>query len=409
MPAHNERREFAKGVIDRAIRKALDSLGRKPRRAFLQMLGELRTRSELLRPGRQIGHVHIDFHDMITQGLLALFEDRKDWIRPVETWEPVGRTTIAMFSSLAHHLLAEYPVPPVLLSAWFQGTDWSARRQQRWFRHAGRGQSLRTAGLPIVMTKRMAHEFCHAPAEFPISFALRWAQVRGLGGSDRLARAVAATRLSEEFTHEEFWTSTFQFFINHPELEFMQIGPAVEFLYNQRCEPRQVLIGDAAAGEVEIEIGPPQPELSLKGWSVASLLRRVEEWHATQRATEPKPTLIRWGHSAIGEFAGQDEQGRAWTIRELLDSNELAAEGRAMDHCVATYTRYCAQHLSTIWSLGIEGAGGRERVVTVEVNPKSREVVQAQAKSNEEPDDDSRLILQRWALQESLKLESCPS
>ena len=36
----------------------------------------------------------------------------------------------------------------------------------------------------------LAHEFAHAPANFPIEFALRWAQVRGLGGSDELARAV---------------------------------------------------------------------------------------------------------------------------------------------------------------------------------------------------------------------------
>jgi len=46
-----------------------------------------------------------------------------------------------------------------------------------------------------------------------------------------------------------------------------------------------------------------------------------------------------------------------------------------MDHCVATYTAWCAKRLTTIWSVGIEEVGGRGRVATVEVNPASREVV----------------------------------
>ncbi len=148
----------------------------------------------------------------------------------------------------------------------------------------------------------------------------------------------------------------------------------------------------------------PQPDLSLKGWSVASLLRRVEEWKA-QRQVEVKRTLIRWNRSAIGEFFGRDEQGRAWTIRELLDSDELAAEGRAMDHCVATYTAWCAKRLTTIWSVSIEGGDGHERAVTVEVNPASREIVEAKARCNEEPDESCLVILRQWASQQALKWE----
>ena len=55
--------------------------------------------------------------------------------------------------------------------------------------------------------------------------------------------------------------------------------------------------------------------------------------------------------------------------------------------------------------MGIEGPEGRERVVTVEVNPASREVVQAKARCNEEPDESCLAILRRWAGQEALKVE----
>lgn len=407
MPARIARREFAKGVIDLAIRKALDSLGRKPRRSFDHLLGNVRSRSDLLRPSRHVGRVDAGFLDSIVQGLLALIEHRKGWLRPLEEWEPAGRTSISMFSSLAHHLLADYPVPPVLLSAWFLGTQWPAQQQQHWFLHVGRGGSLRTAGFPVELTRKMADEFARAPAQFPIEFALRWAQVRGLGGSHDLARAVAATRLGREFDNAEFWISAIHFCINHPRIGPGEVEPVVEFLHDQRFEPPRAIIG----GDVEVELDPPQPDLSLKGWSAASLLRRVEEWKARRRV-EAKRMLICWDRSAIGEFLGEDELGQAWTIRELLDSDELAAEGRAMDHCVATYTSRCAKRTSTIWSVRIERQGSRERVVTVEIDPESREVVQAKARSNEEPDEPCLEILRRWAGQEALKVEvdsvACP-
>jgi hypothetical protein len=76
-----------------------------------------------------------------------------------------------------------------------------------------------------------------------------------------------------------------------------------------------------------------------------------------------------------------------------------------MDHCVATYTAWCARRRSTIWSVAIEETGSRERVATVEVNPESRELVQAKARCNEEPDEPCLGILKRWACREALKVE----
>jgi hypothetical protein len=393
-------REHAKALIDRSIRNALARTSGKPRKSFLQLLGEVRGRSHLLRPARFRGRIDVAWLDAILSGLLSLTQHRKDWLRSLETWSPEGLNPIPLFSSLAHHLLADYPVPPVLLSAWFVGEYWKRRLQQRWFKQAGKGVSLRAVGFPIPLTRRMAHEFAQAPAHYPIDFALRWAQVRGLGGSNELARAVAATRLGHQFGNDAFWTSTLLFFINHPKIDLTQIEPIVEFLHAQRFEQRRIIIGE----DTEVYLDAPQPDLSLKGWSVASLLRRVEEWKA-QRQVEVKRTLIRWNRSAIGEFFGRDEQGRAWTIRELLDSDELAAEGRAMDHCVATYTAWCAKRLTTIWSVSIEGVDGHERAVTVEVNPASREIVEAKARCNEEPDECCLVILRQWASQQALKWE----
>jgi hypothetical protein len=399
MPAQSARREFAKDLIDRAIRQALATLGRKSRKAFDRLLGSVRSRSELLRPSRYVGRTDAGCPDQVVGGLLALVEHRKHWLRPVEAWTPRGGTAILTFSSLAHHLLAHYPVPPVLLSAWFRGTDDQARRRQGWFRHAGLGRSLRTAGFPLRLTRRMAHEFAHAPVDLAIESALRWAQVRGLGGSDRLARAVAATRLGRAFDHDEFWTSVIHLFLNTPRLDLEQVEPIVEYLHDQRFEFQRVTIGD----DTEVFLDPPQPDLSLRGRTVASLMKRVEEWRAGRRRKEAR-RILWWERSGIGEYRHPIEDGRAWTVRELLDSDGLAEEGKAMQHCVATYTGCCLRRVSTIWSLGLEGDDGRERLVTIEVDRRTREVVQAKARWNEEPDEVSRAILIEWAGREGLKL-----
>jgi hypothetical protein len=71
----------------------------------------------------------------------------------------------------------------------------------------------------------MAHHFMLAPDHFTVEAALRFGQVRGLGGSEVLAGAVAATRLGRSFEHDEFWRSVLQFFVNEPTIDPIHIGP----------------------------------------------------------------------------------------------------------------------------------------------------------------------------------------
>jgi hypothetical protein len=256
------------------------------------------------------------------------------------------------------------------------------------------------------MSRKMAHEFAHAPAHLSIDFALRWAQVRALGGSDELARTVAASQLSNRYGNDEFWVSFFHFLINHPELELAKINSIVEYLFHQKFDAQRFLIGEGT----EIAFDPPQPDLSIKGWSVSSLLRRVEEWQALPKDSGLERKFIHWDRSAIGGFTGQDSSGVTWTIRELLDSDQLSAEGKAMNHCVAEYTLACSKRTSTIWSVAIEKEPGRyERAATVEVNPETLEIVQSCARSNDDPDEACLAIIERWASQENFRVPAQPT
>ncbi len=175
----------------------------------------------------------------------------------------------------------------------------------------------------------------------------------------------------------------------------------VDDLADQKFALRLVTIDD----DVHVNLGPPQPNLTMKGRTPASLLRQVARWRE-EWADPSKPRRVRltWARSSIGEYCQVEEDGTIWTIRELLDSAALVAEGRSMHHCVASYTAPCWKRSTTIWSLGIEQPGDRKCVLTIEVNPETREIHQASMACNEVPDDPSRAHLERWAAQEGLTL-----
>lgn len=338
------------------------------------------------------------------EGLVALAHHWHGWQRPVEDWKPRTHNTRRQFASLARHLLAQYPVPSFMDSVWLLGTSPSALRFQHWFWHIGTGKSIRTADVPIMLTKRMAHYFMLAPGDCSVDQALRWGQVLGLGGNPRLARAIITSRLGEHFENDDFWITVVRFFIENPMLDLAQTGPIIDYLHNQRFVQREEF---AAPGVIERR-PPSQPNLSMKGRSPESLLRQVERWHR-QLAKESVDLKAEWPTSGIRPFdwiEGREgsENLRRWTIRELLSAKALVSEGRAMQHCVATYVRSCARRDTSIWSLQMENYEGSHRILTVEVRLASKTICQARGKRNMLPDAKAKDILRRWASEQGLRL-----
>ena len=84
---------------------------------------------------------------------------------------------------------------------------------------------------------------------------MRWGQVLGMRGSQRLAHAIAASRLRDLLPDEEFWTTVIQFFVNHPSLDMTQVGPIIDYIHHQRFEPMVVIGPDGG----EISVAPQNP------------------------------------------------------------------------------------------------------------------------------------------------------
>ena len=75
-----------------------------------------------------------------------------------------------------------------------------------------------------------------------------------------------------------------------------------------------------------------------------------------------------------------------------------------MHHCVASYTAPAGSVRPRSGPWGSSEPGDRKGVLTIELNPSTREIQQASMACNELPDDPSRAHLERWAAQEGLTL-----
>jgi hypothetical protein len=382
------------------------------REAFLRLLLLTENHADLLDLSPAIAMLGTEPGNNYLDALHALARHEASWLRSLEEWRPDSHNRRRQFGSLARHLLARYPVPAFMDAAWFRGDGPEARRQQEWFNHIGIGQNIRIADIPLSLTKKMAHHFLEAPVEYDIEAALRWGQIHGLGGDEPLVRAVVGTRLGEMFEHEEFWVTVLQWFVNHPMLDTACVGPIIDYVHHQKFVPQAVVAEDGTARPGE----PAQPEFSMKGRSATVLLAQVEAWH-DQLAREARKPSDRWEPSGIGGFRlieGDATSGNVlcWTVDELLTSQELTAEGKALNHCVRSYARSCVKGAISVWSLQVEDTQltSRRHVMTIAVQNKGRVINQARGKANALPGSQKggtrlrqgQAVMRQWAAAEGL-------
>jgi hypothetical protein len=383
-------------AVCRAFKSAQES--RRIRLALHNLLRHVSACSDLVsgQPviaqfGWQVGNTFVD-------GLLALARHAASWIRLATVWKPQTHNARRQFSSLARHLFAEWPVPAVMDSVWFLGNSREAVRQQGWFLHVGRGQNIRTADLPLPYTKRMAHHFTQAPADFTVEAALRWGQIHGLGGSERLARAIIGTRLGTDFQNDDFWITVLQFFVANPMLDLAQIGPIIDDIHQQRFMSQDVFVAPGRGRKERprpAEIHDERPHARVAAAASGGMAPHVgKDGAAESRMASVGDCFLRVHRG--GRARRQPEDLEHYRVAQ--HQGALVAEGRKMKHCVATYSHLCASGACSIWTLEVEDPHCR--------GPKCGEVdlSSTREKCNMLPGEKHRGILRRWAEQAGLSL-----
>ena len=373
------------------------SLPKNERRSLHEFLATIWSVSKLPMQSELQNRQQLNYID----ALIGVHRLRRRWIRSIDRWRPQTHNREKQFLSLVRHLLVSYNVPDFLGSVWFR-TDESATRYQKWYVDIGNGRNPREGPAPVSLTNKVAHYFLQAPKSYSVEQAIRFGQIKASGGSVRLCNAVIESRLGTEFSNDEFWQSVIRFFIRNPDIELSQVGPIVDFLQHHKFERQQVFLD---GGETRW-LSPPQPNLSMQKRSLRALLAQVAEWH--HRLGKVKvDSSMRWTPSGIhpaGYARGKNDNRVIWRINELLSQKELAREGNALKHCVATYSRHCRDGNSSIWSMTSEDAGGKvRRRQTIEVSRHKR-IVQCRGRSNKPPTDQERQIVALWSKSESLVL-----
>ena len=375
-------RRHTRACVDAATHFAFASLPQNSsRRSLFECLLHIaRQRSDLMAHSpnvrREVAQLAV---------LRNLVDFEAELVRDPESWMGATGHPLRVVDSLASHLFGRYPTPKFLASVWFGERTSACIARRRWFLAHAHGERFRKLELPLKMTRRMEDIFLRTPDHIAIDPALRRAEVIGLDGSPALADAVLTTRLAEHFNDADRWRDALAWLARcGASIDVSQVPPLIDYLHANLHA------------------------VTLRGRTFASMMRLVHAWHGWL-AHERAP-LIRWRRSRWNEMVlpiepDEDERRRAeWTITELVDSRELANEGRRMRHCVSTYAHRCAAGLSSIWSLRRRWCddGTTHSVLTIEVRPDTRTIVQVRTCANGLPTRWQLDLVHQWAVTEGL-------
>lgn len=323
-------------------------------------------------------------------GLRHLAREHRNWVRypdDVPSWRPAAREPRRAFASLARYLLARYPVPEFLAGVFLQREPGVC---PAWYAHLAQGGSLPGApGLRVPLTRRMAHHFTQAPGGYSVLRALRWAQARGVGLSRGVAAAYCSGFPGERIgsPRQESWLLSFlRWLAAYPELPPHCVGELLRYLQWYPV---------------------PEGGLLLRGRTPRSLAALLGECFTSAadllapRGGALPSSGLRGGTWRVGEGA----LGVTWTVAEVRSRRALAQEGRAMDHCVATYAPRVAAGKISIWSVRRWEGPRARRALTVEVHNAARRVRQVRGRANRWPSRHERRALELWAAEAGLVLD----
>lgn len=319
-----------------------------------------------------------------------------DWVRPLDTWQPKGKSGNSQLRILIDHLYVIYPVPAFLYQAWEAPAD-------RWVNiflelaQGGKRHKIVPRYTYEPLTKKMVNLFLNSKADCALQEAVRRAQIAAYTGdnlswTDRLTKAVMGCSLGEVAPAPDdphFHQTILHWFARQSMLDPGMVAPLWDYITYQKEEN---------AG------------WSIKGRTATSMLKGMEGWHRALAGVRVGgknaylPSGFSRGHWVVEAPDLGDKDARwVFCVEEILHPKNLAAEGRDMSHCVYTYAHQIVSRKTSIWGLRrYKGQVNRtwdeekeeevetleilpnihKRHLTIEVRNKSRQIVQIRGRAN---------------------------
>lgn len=326
-------------------------------------------------------------------------------VRDPQTWHPQMKTRDAARLRLAaaRHLFGLYPVPGMLEQIWLDDAGLApeeVRLRRQWYVVAARGGSLHKAGAGQWLTRKEVHAFLHAPVGLGFNEAIWHAIACSYTGTPGAALSIARSKIVRTPRGEmPFWREAARFFCVHPAP-----GETIDDLCDYLADCRRRDAG-----------------YSLQGRTLASLSRRMHEWHRDLAAIERIEALRRraaglaayrgagapagdraWAGSPLADWEWKPSakeakaKGERFVVRQLKQAEDLVLESRAMRHCVQSYAAKCIAGHASIWSLRRCTQDHIDRLLTIEVDPHGL-AVQVRGLANRLAHAQERMVLERWA------------
>jgi hypothetical protein len=247
----------------------------------------------------------------------------------------------------------------------------------------GQGGSLKRAGnlFRWNIPNRFQYYLQDAPAHASPTEACIFSEVKRLGGCQidfarvlqNLAFVIDPTEHSAIGSHTGFWHETVRWLINHRD--------------EITDEQSDLILSWAMHEYTEAEREHTRP-FSWKGRSVPAVLERSITY---RRQVERPWSHYKWNSHAWDWVVDQAPLGR-WSFIELTSGEDLFQEGETMHHCVASYAGRCASGYSAIVSVRLDGI----RRITVEIDPRTKKVMQARGPFNREAQPEEQEVMWMW-------------
>jgi hypothetical protein len=319
------------------------------------------------------------------------------WLREPEDWLPNPEADAkSQWSDLLRHLLAHYPVPDFLDNAWLAKGPLRHFERDCWCA-LGFGRSLRMVeGFPPSVSHRVLH-LAFTSGHTSMSQAIWSAQLQCLGVSAELSNVIMASRVPNELSHHAFWVRLAAKFAANSCVAASQFTLVADSLTALR----------AHRGEAQVEALMRLPLPILVRHCVKFITELLQEnghvlTEEQVRLAAGNAALSRLAASRWKPMLGSLSLNTSWKIEELCSVEDLKAEGKAMRHCVAGYTRRCRQGSSAIFSVrrlltDFDGSTKSISYATLEVHPCQRKIVQIRAFGNRPANQTIMNFVREWA------------
>lgn len=351
----------------------------------------------------------------VVPAIVRLAAYAPSWVRQPEDWRPdPEQDARAQWASFLRHMLALYPVPEFLDSAWhvfgqpehFDRDCWVAVAQ---------GRSLKDVpGFPKSITSRVLHASLNGGEAASLASAVWRAELDVVRAEPALRRAVMTHRVFQTLA----WHALGARLVEKFAAASVEVSVAAYF----------ALVADALH-TIDVHHGRAQAEQLLR-LPLSALMRHAvkfvtglmqeeghdlteEQVHAAAMSAELLRLAARRWRPMFGGIPFESRSGWVdgrplWRVDELCTTDALKAEGRAMRHCVSGYTGRCRSGRSAIFSVRFLK---REKAIvealsmaTIEVAQATRSIVQIKAPRNTHPGHHVMRIINEWAAANHLEL-----